>query len=486
MVINRPVLMRIPAWVGKTWPLVYWGLVAAAIALAFSNWVYDDPFITYRYAANLAKGWGFSYNSGQPALSVTSPLFTLLLAGGYWLGFEPHRLAVLLGAASIAAGAWLLWQIGQSMKSPAVGWVGLLFYPTFPLLLTTLSSETPLYLALCLGAIAAYLNEHPLLTAVLSALACLARPDGCLVPIALLIHAYLNKRPFSWKAGVAFLLILAPWLLFASYAFGDPIPLTLFAKQAQGALLNSQDFIEGFWALVKSYAHQWQWPVKFIIALLGLLPLLKRSKSWSFLIVWSSLYFLGFSLLGVSAYFWYYAPLIPFFLALSGLGLESLLQKLQTAYPNNNRIASQVALLLVSILLFADLNGLLILRQQKDERFEIYQAVGIWLQQNTPEKSLIAALEIGILGYYAQRPIVDFAGLLQPEIARQLPGAQGYETAALYTVDQFHPDYVVLHQNLYPRLEDRLAEIACTPVHFLSGEDYNYSREMVIMQCNLP
>jgi hypothetical protein len=43
-------------------------------------------------------------------------------------------------------------------------------------------------------------------------------------------------------------------------------------------------------------------------------------------------------------------------------------------------------------------------------------AVAHWLHGNTPENALIAAHDIGAIGYFAQRPILDLAGLVSPEI----------------------------------------------------------------------
>src|SRR5450759_3208716 len=75
----------------------------------FSRWGYDDPFITYRYAANLQHGLGFVYNPDERVLSTTTPLFTLLLAllGNLWHNLP--RLANLLGAFSLALGGLFLW-----------------------------------------------------------------------------------------------------------------------------------------------------------------------------------------------------------------------------------------------------------------------------------------------------------------------------------------------------------------------------------------
>jgi hypothetical protein len=43
-------------------------------------------------------------------------------------------------------------------------------------------------------------------------------------------------------------------------------------------------------------------------------------------------------------------------------------------------------------------------------------AVAQWLDRNTPPGALIAAHDIGALGYFARRPILDLAGLISPEV----------------------------------------------------------------------
>ena len=39
----------------------------------------DDPYITYRYARNLAEGHGLTYNPGELVLGTTSPFFAIIL-----------------------------------------------------------------------------------------------------------------------------------------------------------------------------------------------------------------------------------------------------------------------------------------------------------------------------------------------------------------------------------------------------------------------
>ena len=55
-------------------------IVAAVAASRFVDYAYDDAYITYRYARNLATGHGFVYNLGDLYLGTTTPLYTLLLA----------------------------------------------------------------------------------------------------------------------------------------------------------------------------------------------------------------------------------------------------------------------------------------------------------------------------------------------------------------------------------------------------------------------
>ena len=42
----------------------------------------------------------------------------------------------------------------------------------------------------------------------------------------------------------------------------------------------------------------------------------------------------------------------------------------------------------------------------------MYGVVGDWLQDHTPPHATVGTLEVGIIGYYSQRSMVDFAGLI--------------------------------------------------------------------------
>lgn len=489
--------------------IAYLGLVTSLGYLSFSGWAYDDPYITYRYAENLRHGLGFVYNPGERVLSTTTPLFTLLLTLlGYLWSDLPH-LANLIGAFCLGLGGLALWDMAHSLGKPWAGWAGLLLYPTFPLLLTTLGSETLLYLALCLGAFAFYLRRRYLTTALCSVLAVLTRPDGALVALIwmgdYLVRA-LRQRPWSslrlarielgallpWRSVIVFVLLVLPWFLFAWAYFGSPLPATLAVKQHQGAMAISQRFASGLLTIADYYMARWHYWAEALLAALGLAWMIRRGRNWLLLIGWTILYFLSYSVLGVSRYYWYYAPLVPGFLLVVGLGawvvgagMQKSLPRLSRSSPSHQAqwIALIASLLMIAMLAYFQAGDLWRIRQHPDHRYRIYRAVGEWLRANTSSQERVGALEVGIIGYYARNPMVDFAGLIQPAVARQLGNQTTYEDAALWAVEHEQMDYLVLQEGVFPRLEASFVQQNCTPLRIFSGEDYGFSTDLTIYAC---
>ncbi|MBN1372567.1 MAG: hypothetical protein JW987_11570 [Anaerolineaceae bacterium] len=455
--------------------------VSLTIYSLFSHWVYDDPFITYRYAENIKNGEGFVYNSGQRNLSTTSPLFAIILSviGRLWDNL-PH-LAVLIGSVSLALCGLLLYKLAVLYNTPVLGWVGPLLLPTFPLLLTTLSSETPLYLALILGSIYTYERKRYIWTGLLSALVILTRPDGALLPVILAAHYLLFiRKPIPWKAVLVFLLISAIWFGFAWTYFGTPLPVTLVAKQNQGDMVISQRFLPGIVTTFQYYASEWGYRIAATLAILGAAFVFKQ-RQWFLLLMWTVCYFVAYSLLGVSRYFWYYAPLVPGFIVLVGAGL-SVLWNLKSRFADNKR------LLLVGIVIagFAFVATVQIRDTWRahlnfDKRMPVYAQLGNWLRENTPENASVGALEVGAIGYYSRRVMIDFAGLIQPDVAYQLTSDTTYEDAAIYATEQYHPDYVALSAS-FPRLRETLLMDACQLVQVF--EDVHITVDLYACQWN--
>mgnify|MGYP001820407045 CR=1 FL=1 len=162
-------------------------LLLAAIALALGASLHslavDDAYITFRYARNLVSGHSLTYNTGRPVLSTTAPLYAIFLAFTSIFYSNIPFLANVASAAFLLAGALLLFRLGGQEQDPWTGALASLFFITFPLLWLSLGLETAAFLALSLGAVAAYTRGRPLWTGALLALATLTRGDG-LIPVS--------------------------------------------------------------------------------------------------------------------------------------------------------------------------------------------------------------------------------------------------------------------------------------------------------------
>jgi hypothetical protein len=69
----------------------------------------------------------------------------------------------------------------------------------------------------------------------------------------------------------------------------------------------------------------------------------------------------------------------------------------------------------------------------------IYRSVGNWLNANAPPGAVAAVGDLGIIGYYADRGMVDYFGILSDEVARALARKD-----VGFTIPHLMPEYVVL------------------------------------------
>jgi hypothetical protein len=475
--------------------------VTVAVYALFARWHYDDPFITYRYAANLAQGAGFVYNPGQRALSTTTPFFALLLSAARMLGVQDlPALANLISSMSLAAGGLCMWQLGRLYKLPAVSWAGLLLYPTTLLLHITIGSETPLYLALCLGAFVCFEMRRYSACAALCALAVLTRGDGVLVAALIaLAFAWRHRagflRAIPWRAVAVFAVIVLAWVVPAWLYFGSPLPATLGAKRAQGVMAISEGFARGLFTVIGAWFGSLpQHRMGVALALIGVPFLLWRGRRAALPVVWMALYFAAYSALGVTAYYWYYAPLVPGYIVLIGLGATAIGQgagwlagRAAPARPEMwRRLGLAMPLVLVAALALVQAQRTFVTASRPDARYAIYRAAGDWLRANTAPDSTAGMLEVGIVGFYAQRSLVDFAGLIQTDVSQQMRRDTTYDDTAAYAMLTYKPDYVLVVRGTVDRFRDETVQRHCTLAETLRGTDHQFGSDLEIYACTWP
>ncbi len=95
----------------------------------------------------------------------------------------------------------------------------------------------------------------------------------------------------------------------------------------------SQRFAQGLLTTFRPYAQRWDYRIEAVYGLLGLLWASLRARRWLLFLSWGGVYFVAYTLLGVSRYYWYYAPFVPLIVVLAGLGITGLVSLLEAAFP---------------------------------------------------------------------------------------------------------------------------------------------------------
>ncbi len=115
----------------RLWP---WFLVLAAIVgfcwrlSPLRHFILDDAFITYRFAENIAAGYGVAWNPGDPPVEgYINFLWMILNTLGIWCGIAPVVFSKTLAALSVVAMIVLFCRAARGVHwAPASIFVGAL------------------------------------------------------------------------------------------------------------------------------------------------------------------------------------------------------------------------------------------------------------------------------------------------------------------------------------------------------------------------
>lgn len=172
-------------------------LASRLVALACFP-VFDDAFITFRYARNLASGHGYLYNAGDWVLGTTAPLFGLIaslivaLGGAPELVLPPVNIVLDLGIALLARD--LMFRDDRRGFACFIACFAL-----SPMLarVTVGAMEVDLFVLCGLGAFALYRRQRVFFAVALGAAAYFLRPEAVLIVAVLCLgEMFLARRPF--------------------------------------------------------------------------------------------------------------------------------------------------------------------------------------------------------------------------------------------------------------------------------------------------
>ena len=400
----------------------------------------DDTYIYLQFAKNVSHGDGISFNAGEPTYGITSPLWLGFIAFGGMLGvdlyvaakaldlvlaslalvaffllaFEVTRniIVALLATAAFSANAWMLRWAGTGMET------------SLSVLLVLLS------LWFCLR------NEY-LISTVTAGLATHVRPETSFLLVLILFDCYINSvdkirgRKMIGKLVLVFVVLLAPWMIYARLTFGSIVPNTALAKS--GLRFDAGDFVYTLKHIFGTLALSDGLSIAAIL-FCGLLFVFMKRKSLSWIkspdqaerfflfrqsfigIGWILFVIVSYASTGVNVVSRYLLLIIPLIVIFSYSFLYQVI--------SNSKWKSYVY---AAVMVFT---GALILQNQivywklVNPGIQAFEQgmetclipIGKWLKNNTAPESIVFVPDVGAIGYYSDRKICDAAGLVSPSL----------------------------------------------------------------------
>ena len=117
----------------------------------------DNSWIHQTYPRNLALHGQWAFQLGHPSAGSTAPLWTFILALGFWLGLAPYFWTYLIGGLTLFFGLGVFTEATArsllSIYRPRIPWVGLFFVAEWHFLWAAMSGMETLLDALLLTSV---------------------------------------------------------------------------------------------------------------------------------------------------------------------------------------------------------------------------------------------------------------------------------------------------------------------------------------------
>ncbi len=451
----------------RDWVILAIAVVAgSSIYLITSALIYrigfplDDSWIHQTYARNLALHGQWAFQLGHPSAGSSAPLWTFMLALGYWLGLAPYFWTYFIGGLTLFGLGWLTETAARTILSayrPRFPWVGLFFVAEWHFLWAAMSGMETLLDALLLTSVLVLLmvGSHRYLTmGLLTGLSVWVRPDGLtlLAPVILTILLVDMSSKDKVNSVVRYLIgfgsLFVPYLLFNLWLSGTPMPNTFYAKQTEYAYWQSEPLLYHLEVLL---VQVFTGPSIILLpGIIGWMVLSVRRRDWASIssMLWCGGYlYLYISRLPAYQHGRYLMPAMPILFLFGLLAFfEFTKSHLLTQYHWATQKVWQVSLVLVT-LGFVALGA----RAYGEDVGLIESEMVVtakWVAQNIPPNAIIAAHDIGALGYFDRHQLIDLAGLVSPEV---IPFMRNETRLAVY-LNQRGASYLIAFPDFYPDL----------------------------------
>jgi len=412
-------------------------LLFAVLVFGLRGYVTDDTFIHLQFAKHLRDGAGLVFNKGEAVPGATAPLWPILLGLVGKGGADLLRLATTLSAlagffalAGLFQAARRLLLRPEHAQAATIAWAANAWMARW----TVSGMETALAVALVIagwnvgwGSGQAAGPGRRLRVGLVWGLAVLARPET-----ALLVALY-AATSFVWPDGAiggapwrarmrgfgAVLLgaaiVLAPYALYAFSLYGSLLPSTLAAK-GSGA--------HGFAVLIDQLVLAAKVAGAVcaieILACVVLAPRFRHlfrhgdaalhAAIWS----WVVLLPLAYAVRALPILSRYLLPILPFVVLYGWWALEHFRLSRESRW----RRGLLAAALGLSVAINVVVYEVQVVPHTREFAAGMERTLIPWGKRlaETPPSTLIATPDIGAIGYYSDRRVLDLGGLVTPKI----------------------------------------------------------------------
>ena len=416
----------------------------------------DDAYIFLTYAKNFLRGHLFQFNIGETSWGVTSTMWTILI-----IPFVPIGIIAIksLGALLLGFTAYFVFRIAKifSKNETTSFLAALLTIFAGPSIFHSISGmDTLLFALFVVASIFLYLKieRYEKILLIMCILSPFVRPEGILVVLLLAISSIFEHNfKYFLKFIAAGLLAMLSFGIFTLVLTGSPLPPTFYSKHTSFNLAY-------FETLLSSLRNDFS--LLFFLPLFAFIPLAMRAFSKRHrpsTVLFLAGIILPFGLaLGSGAfepldrYSYFLLPIWAIFSAIAANSAGNIFQNLYSKL-KSDYTASLIltAMLILSLYHLPEWNERNIIATEDINAQHI--AVTRWILENTSEDDIIAAHDIGALGFMSGRKILDIRGLIFTPALKSKDFALtsvSSDSFAASLLKKYKPNFLVVAKSSYP------------------------------------
>ena len=470
---NKIIFLILIASISLLFALYY--LIEAVNVNKYSGFPLDDPWIHLTFARNLIRYHSFSYFKNELATAgSTSPIYTLILAIGFVVTNNEMILSYVVGILFLILSVISFYFLSSYEFAKenyyALMITCILIADKWLNFISVSGMETTMFVFILIASAFFYKKRNPVLLSIFLGLILWSRPDGMVFIAALAIDYFLaiqfskndNEIKLFSKKDLLKISVISGTIVILYFAMnlylsGSLLPNTYNAKLAYYSpeLRSRSSFLQyEVWEYFTNGAYGIIAIGFFFSVLKTIYELYRKKYNNNFLYI--------IFIIGLIFIYWYklpYAhrfgrylmPVIPFMILVSGLGFRDIFKFSGNYFKNRNFVVGGI-IFIFSVIFFLSLKNYSDNKNNYAEQCEYIHDRHIvtakWINENTKPDEIIATHDVGAIGYYCERKLIDVAGLITPELISKI-NDNNYATIMTEHLKKNGANYLLFQREWY-------------------------------------